>query len=72
MKFFEWQLVRCRACCKQIGLGSDELTPKNFIGCGVTTKLLVCMGLVSFELATVFPVHLVAPSKLVYRFKTCC
>ena len=29
VKFFEWQLVRCKACCKQIGLVSDELTPKN-------------------------------------------
>jgi hypothetical protein len=40
------------------------------IGCGVTAKLLVWVGLVSFELATVFPVQLVVPSKLVYRFKT--
>jgi hypothetical protein len=30
------------------------------------------MGLVSFELTTLFLVQLVAPSKLVYRFKTCC
>jgi len=38
MKFLEWQLVRCRACCKFKALGRTSWRRKisaAVIGCGV-------------------------------------
>ena len=68
MKFFEWQLVRCRTRYKFKELRRTSWRRKisaAVIGCGVRAQLLVWIGLVSFELATLFPIRLLAPSKLV-------
>jgi hypothetical protein len=72
MKFFEWQLVRFRVCCELKDLCRTSWRRKisaAVIGCAVGAKLLIWISLVLLELAPLFPGRLVAPSKLVYRFK---
>jgi uracil-DNA glycosylase len=47
MKFFEWQLVRCRACCRFkscVGQVDAEKLAQQVIGCDRVSRRILIVG----------------------------